>query len=334
MPERSRRGLPDNLDPLVDTLSNVVGILVVVVALTQLQVGDALERLIELDASRLSSAKQTASDVEVEHAELSERLAKAEQRRQAIMSRSSGDIQDAILAANQALKRLEELPTTTVVSDPSTLSSEAGIEALRQELESKKKLLERRSQYAEEIQQVPPELVARLPDPGIVTGEEAWIFCRYGRCYLTDRTALIDAGAKSIGEIFGEPHQIRSDEFESVAHHLRKRDIGYGNFRWRMITDPQPRVRVEWRSQDPGIERARISTSPEFARWLAERSTERDFIRFQVWNDSFEAYLEARQVTESAGFRAGWDAFDALDELDLTFVFGKPPPREGPVEVD
>ncbi|MBY0399256.1 hypothetical protein K2X89_03105, partial [Myxococcota bacterium] len=40
-----RSALPDNLDPLVDTLSNVVGILVIVIALTQLELGDAVERV-------------------------------------------------------------------------------------------------------------------------------------------------------------------------------------------------------------------------------------------------------------------------------------------------
>lgn len=333
MPEPSRRSLPDNLDPLVDTLSNVVGILVVVVALTQLQVGDALERLIELDASRLPSAKHFASQIEIEHAELSERLADAESRQQAILNRSTGSIQDGVTAAKQALEALEKLPK----SAPPTISIasvEAQVQEQRRSLEEERKVLEHREQYVEEIQQVPKELVARLPDPGIVTGEEAWILCRYGRCYLSDRTALIDAGARSIGEIFGEPHLIRPDEYESVAHHLRKRDIGHGNFRWRMITDPKPRVRVEWRSRDPGIERTRLSNSPELVRWLRARSPERDFIRFQVWNDSFEVYLEARQVIEEAGFRAGWDAFAEDQELDLSFAFGKPPPREGPVEVD
>ena len=91
MPEPSRRGIPDNLDPLVDTLSNVVGILVVVVALTQLQVGDALDRLVELDASRLPGARSHTSALEIEHAAMSERLEEAGLRRDAILDRGHDD---------------------------------------------------------------------------------------------------------------------------------------------------------------------------------------------------------------------------------------------------
>ena len=64
-------------------MSNVVGILIVVVILTQLQVGDALDRLVELDASRLPAARDSASTLEARHAEVAQRLLEAEARRQA-----------------------------------------------------------------------------------------------------------------------------------------------------------------------------------------------------------------------------------------------------------
>jgi hypothetical protein len=38
------RGVPDNLGPLVDTLSNVVGILIMVIVVTRLELGEALDR--------------------------------------------------------------------------------------------------------------------------------------------------------------------------------------------------------------------------------------------------------------------------------------------------
>lgn len=291
--------------------------------------------MIELDASRLPSAQQSASAIEVEHAELSARLADAELRQEAILSRSTGGIADAISAAERALAQLEDHPKGSARSRSRSIASvEQDIDEQKKELASQRAALKQRTDYVEEIQRVPEELVARLPDPGIVTGEEAWILCRYRRCYLADRTALIDTGSRAIGAIIVDPREVRPDEFESLAHHLRKRDIGHGNFRWTLITDPRPLARVEWRSRDLGIERTRLASSPALADWLAARSPDRDFIRFQVWNDSFEAYLEARQVIESAGFRAGWDAFGDDQELDLLLTFGKPPPREGPVEVD
>jgi hypothetical protein len=337
LPETTRRSLPDNLDPLVDTLSNVVGILVVVVALTQLQVGDALDRLIELDASQRPGAHSQLTALEAQHAALAERLADGRQRREAVLARSAGNIEDAIAAAEAALERLEGLPKRSLLRSPQERDRlERRVAEASKRLAAQEASLRDRKEYATEIQKVPRELVARLPDPGLVTGEENWILCRYGRCYLADRTKLIQAGSRAIGKALAidEIREVRPDEFESVAHHFRKRDIGDGNFRWKLVLEPQTRARLEWRSKDAGIDRTQLATSRALQSWLAARSPERDFIRFQVWNDSFEAYLEARQVIEAAGFRAGWDGFEADTELDLFLTFGRPLPIEGPVEVD
>ena len=68
--------------------------------------------------------------------------------------------------------------------------------------------------------------------------------------------------------------------------------------------------------------------------WLAERSPEIDFITFHVWADSFEAYLEAREVIEAAGFQAGWRGYEVDDELDVPVRLGRAAPEVGPIQVD
>ena len=338
MAHSPRRDLPDNLDPLVDTLSNVVGILIVVVALTQLQVGSALDRLIELDAMQSGVESHVAPDLEERVAEASKQLAEAAPRREAIRTRHDGALSDAIAEVERTIADLQSQPAGAEPIEPTEFAAlEARVEARSAELGERRQAVEQRTEYEDRLRNVPRELVARLPDPGIVTGEEAWILCRYGRCVLTDRARLIETGSTAIGQalgIDGQLRQIRPDEFESVAHHFRKRDIGVGDLRWRLETEPVPRARLDWRSRDAGIDRTRLASSRALQEWLGRRSPERDFIRFKVWNDSFETYLVARQVIESAGFRAGWDAFAQDQELELPVTFGRPPPREGPVEID
>ena len=308
-----------------------------VVILTQLQVGDALERLVELDASRLPSARDSASALEARHAEIAQRLLEAETRRQAIFARSEYGLAEVVAEANAALAALDALPNRIPPSDaPSLDALERKLEARANQLETQQQVFERRAAYSRAIRQVPKEIVARLPDPALVTGEEAWILCRYSRCYLTDRHDLIQTGSTAIGRVLqhGNLRQYRPDEFESLAHHFRKRDIGLDDFRWRVGTHPKAYAWLEWRSRDRGIERTRLSSSRALQAWLRARSPDRDFIRFQVWNDSFEVYLEARQVIEAAGFRAGWQAREKDEELELVLTFGRPPPREGPVRID
>ena len=308
-----------------------------VVILTQLQVGDALDRLVELDASRLPSARESASALEARHAEVAQRLEDAETRRHAIFARSEYGLAEVVAEANASLAALDALPNRIAPTKASSLDTlERELEARSDQLETQQEVLDRRAEYARAIQLVPKEIVARLPDPGLVTGEEAWILCRYSRCYLTDRHELIQAGSKAISRILdrGDLRQYRTDEFESLAHHFRKRDIGFEDFRWQIGIHPKPHARLEWRSRDRGIERTRLSSSRALQAWLRARSPDRDFIRFQVWNDSFEIYLEARQIIEAAGFRAGWQAHEKDEELELVLTFGRTPPREGPVEID
>ncbi len=316
-------------------MSNVVGILIVVVILTQLQVGDALDRLVELDASRLPAARDSASTLEARHAEVAQRLLEAEARRQAISTRSEHALAEVTQQANAAMVALDALPNRNPPSDALD-ALERELEARSDRLETQRKIFDRRSEYARAIQRVPREIVARLPDPEVVRGEEAWILCRYSRCYLADRHELIQVGSRAIGATLdhGDLRQARPDEFESLAHHFRKRDIGLGDFRWRVGAHPRPHAWLEWRSRDGGIERTRLSSSRALQGWLRARSPDRDFIRFQVWNDSFEVYLEARQVIEAAGFRAGWQPREKDEELDLVLTSGRPPPREGPVQID
>ena len=327
MASRARRSLPDNLDPLVDTLSNVVGILVIVVALTQIQMGDALSRVAELDLLRLREERVLAAVPAV--------FGDLETRRDALLRRTDVGVEDAIVLARETLDALSALPAAT--------RDKRSLENLIQDAQSSERALaeslatrDRREGYAGRLQRVPKQMVARLPDPVVVQGKESWILVRYGRVYLVDRQALFEVGSRAIGRILedGTRRRIRPDEFSAVALYLRKREVGVGNFRWILQTEPDIRVQLTWRSPDAGLEHTDLATNPLLRSWLAARSPELDFIRFQVWGDSFETYLAAREVVEAAGFRAGWSGHEVDEELDLSLRFGPPDPVVGPIVVD
>jgi len=169
-----------------------------------------------------------------------------------------------------------------------------------------------------------------------VVGRESWILVRYGRVYLVDREELFAEGSAAIQRILadGGVRQFQQEDFEAVARYLRKYDVGIGNFRWQLQTDPRIRVELEWRSKDAGIEIEDLETSEAFRVWLAERSPDVDLVRFQVWSDSFEAYLAAREILERAGFRSGWRSHEADEDFEIRLTFGPPDPDVKPVQVD
>lgn len=328
MANRPRRAIPDNLDPLVDTLANVVGILVIVIVLTQIELGDALTRVIELDAARLRAEASHADGRSALEDGLAERAA-------ALARRSDEAPEQAIDRAREVLAELESLPPEG--PDAATAAADGErVRALRSELDRVREAARERERYAAEIREVPARLVARLPNPEIVRGTESWVLVRYGRVYPVDREKLFDVGSDGIARILkdGVGRPVRDDEFEAIALYLRKRPIGDGNFRWRLETEGTPRVELHWESRDGGIDRARLDSDPRWRAWLAERSPDRDFVRFHVWNDSFETYLAARQSVEAAGLRAGWRGYPSDRELESFVRFGPRPGRVRDVRVD
>jgi hypothetical protein len=333
VPPPGRRSIPDNLDPLVDTLSNVVGILVIVVALTQIQLGDALTRVIELDLMR-SQQEQTRSSMPSRESTL-------HARRDALLLRTDADVDEAIILANRMLESLAANPVAaSAVRGASIEELEARVTASKAAINARRSARDRRALYAERLQRVPKKMVARLPDPSVMQGKESWIIVRYGRIFLADRADLFEEAQRAIVRILGDvvdggrPRLIRPDEYAAISLYLRKRDVGVGNFSWRLRTDSPVRVELAWRSKDPGLHAADLSENGELQRWLDGRSPSVDAIRFHVWADSFEAYLAAREVVEAAGFRAGWTGHEADQELALPLRIGPARPDIGPINVD
>jgi len=326
MAPRTRREIPDNLDPLVDTLANVVGILVIVIVLTQIELGDALARVIELDLQ--------GKQAEREHADtLPEIEATLMGREEALFRRTDVEAEEAIELAREYLESLALLPAASASKTGGEIEHVA---SLRAELRKTRAAAEERERYAEAIRIVPARMVARLPDPELVRGNEAWILVRYGRVYLVDRKHLFEEGIAGIRRILrdGENRSIRPDEFEAIALYLRKLPIGDGTFRWHLQADPRPRVELAWLTRDGGLDHTRLDQDPRWRAWLAGLNPESDFVRFQVWNDSFETYLAARQSVEAAGLRAGWKGYAEDEELVRLLRFTTDPIPEQPIEVD
>ena len=329
MAARPRRAIPDNLDPLVDTLANVVGILVIVIVLTQIELGDALARVMLLDSVRTQREQSHAEAVPAIEQTLAERA-------DALSRRTDVELDRAAALAQSLLAALAAVP-----ADAPDRADEAGAElervaALRQALDAARVEAEAREAYAEAIREVPARMVARLPDPEVVRGREVWVMVRHGRIYLVDRAKLFDAGSQSIARILadGQDRRIREDEFEAVALYLRKRVVGDRNFRWQLETEPSPRVELVWQTTDAGIDPASLGADPRWRAWLAGLERDKDFVRFQVWSDSFEAYLVARQSIEEAGLRGGWTGYAEDEELVRILRFAPRPPEQRPVEVD
>lgn len=322
-----RRAIPDNLDPLVDTLANVVGILVIVLALTQIELGGALERVLRLEAAQDEEARAGAAALP----------AALEQPRAALAERGVGAGPLDTALADEILEALASLGEHDRDSPERIEAQLAELSELRRANAAAERALEAARARAAALASVPKELVARLPDPQVEFGRVSWLLVRYGRIFPVDREGLYEEGRRALHRLLGESvvsGAFRPDEYESAALYLRKRRIGRDGFHWELRTQPQVRVELDWPPPEQGIDPLLLERDPRWHQWLSRQEPGEHFVRFHVWNDSFETYLIARQAVEAAGLGAGWVGHEADDEIRVPLSLGPPAPREREIEID
>ncbi|MCR9097917.1 MAG: hypothetical protein NXI30_27165 [bacterium] len=325
-----RRTVADNLGPLVDTLSNVVGILVIVLALTQIELGGALDRVLQRRAEQFEAEREFVATIPGRRAALDARSA-------ALEARGIPSDDEGLAVAEEILEALDEF-------DPELGAPPEEIEArfrllssIRRENAETQRALDDQRVREDALRSVSKERVARLPDPRVERGLESWVLVRHGRIFPVDRKALFEAGQNALGRLLKIEESgasFRLDEFESAALYLRKRRIGSDGFRWLLEPGTPSWVRLDWPPAERGIDPTGLTTSEAWRRWLARRVPGRDFVKFHVWNDSFEAYGTARQATEAAGLGGGWIGYTADAEYRTPLKFGVRPPEQRDILVD
>ena len=313
-----------SLDSLLDTMFNVVGILVLVLVLTQLSVSGALQRLQtqvenlpEIDPEALELAEQRAQELREQVERLTEdaEVAETEMKEDRItLERLEGQIArlKELTALDPELKaerqRIEELleqrrkeqeELTTDVADAS------------EELQRLKALLAE----TPERKELPDEVVT-LPNPRKAPEgyEPMHVLIANQKVYVYYRDVLEERIRKSIEAVRMMPE----DEKHIGGRH---REMFKRRFEVRPVKNPffntEPEiiggyeniVRFEFVPREDGgetIEQMNESSSL-YRRALHEAAATQRYIRFWVKMDSFRTYLRARALADQRDVPAGWE---------------------------
>lgn len=299
-----------NVDSLLDTMANVVGILVVLMAVTQMTVNDAMKRIqiwesdeaVQLRADRREAEAQLADTAGVDLARTLElsRLREHLRELRALPAAASASTDTASVAADVARKRMQVRALETALRDE------------RDKLANLRILLDESELRAEQ-----ESIAVRLPDPrpAPVAAEPLVLFSRYGRVF-----------DPRFDQLTRELLDVSRTARRPLEAYFQAYDVGNEMLRWKVVDTPGgPVNRLEWRRLDIG-ETPEELQSPRAAlrARLAEIDPKKRFLHFYVWGDSFEAYLEARRIAEEAGFSAGWIPIPTGSPLEL--VRGRTPP--------
>jgi hypothetical protein len=324
---RTQGSSDQNLDPLLDTMANVVGILVMLVAVTQLSVSDAVERIKDQGPIR-SVTRAIVEAAESEREQVEDALVSV-RGKLAAMPPSAKRRGMLIEAATPVLDVLEALPdraelrglaATSLLQRAARETEE--VARLEQEMIRKR---QRVSGLDELLVEVPAEVrpkIARLPDPRPprVNTTPVTFLVRYGRVVPVDVESLTKRLYAGVQEALGEARRPVRDDQPFLVNFFSKLYVGDEDFYWK-FKEQGPRkffADIGWSSKDrgEGLANLRIGDS-DYSGVLRQHRSRLHFVRFWVWSDSFETYLEARYIAERAGFDVSWQPLDAEDEIGI-----------------
>ena len=354
----------DGLGSLLDTMTNVVGILVLVLIATQLGVKDAVDRISKSELvtpEALEEARETlklttqqrdilqtqlqdsrVTDGQTVQVKLQD-LRRKRDATQQNLQQEQGIVNQFAVKVDQEKKKAASANKTIADSlkakEQYTQLSKEVTRALEEEAKLKALLSKT------PVQRAPPAKIVTLPDPrpapkGV---QPLYFLCSQNRVFPIaddDVRTVARKRAEFIVKgkgLFGGPavgvnkEQLLS-EFSKVAH-----AVSNDFFKVELYASGiYPRLRFTPRDKSGASLREIRTPRSRFHKLLNGVDPRKYYARFVVLPDSYEVYLAARKVMNQKGVLAGWDPqkddWQFTTHLGGSVLFGPkpPPPKPNP----
>lgn len=342
-----------NLDSMLDTLTNVVGILVIVLVAVQLSSQEAASRIAEqlekIDPQEVAQLEAAAAQAKQEVGAAAEAL--RDQRQAVTNPRAELSKLEATLQIEQDLAREAAAKATELEKKQAAELAAAKKSAELAAAEKAKRAAERNAveerlaKLRKELENLPllnapPAKEVRLPDPRPAPAgvKEFHVLCREGRIWLVDIPALQEKAQKRAdfvvrskkldpdGDTWLQDGKTFLDEFNETP----VREGGF-ELKLEILNDRWTRLALTRTKGGGESGTDAIKASGDYARTLRRLKPDTHVLRFFVWPDSFEEYLKIRELAGERGYAAGWEPMTSPDEYRIPlgkYAIGvKPPPQ-------
>jgi hypothetical protein len=348
------------LDSLLDTMTNVVGILVMVLIATQLGVKDAVTRISDseiVDPAALAAAEEKLALTKSQRDEIQARLDDfqpvddseikvqlADLRRKLNEARAKVSAENAV--ANQFARKIEE-DTKKAEAAKTKIKEMADAKAKQETLQKElKKALEDEASLKAMLdetpkQEAPPAKIVTLPDPRPAPegAREVTFLCAQNKVYPIAADDHRDVIRKRVeflvqskrldgGPAVGVDEEKFMKEFKKA-----NRRLGDDFFEIELYASGiYPRLKFIPKENEGATIEEVLKPRSRFQKMLFVLDKSKYYARYIVLPDSFEAYLAARAISDQAGMLSGWDpqgeGWQYTTHLGGPTLFGpKPPPN-------
>ncbi len=296
---------PKNLDALLNTVTNAVGILLILLAVTQLGVGKAVDQI-----------QQRADDVgRVQVKQTEKQLADS----RAAVVRQKQELQKLEAALPAERKTLEsqrkDIATLTTQLQKNEQVGDSLGEARKQLEDHQKALKDLEAKIAQSerdaaelsarlekaaLPSPPPEAkIVSLPNPRAAAPNmrAVEIVCHHGRAVPFSENALRKIAQDRIDRAASELRTPDGIDCGALQAIFEQDDIGNAFFRLKIVHDGKLPELVAIQREDVGDTAESVaSVTSLFQDVLRAVDRRQEWIRFRVFPDSFETYLAARDI--------------------------------------
>jgi len=352
-----------NMDSLLDALTNVVGILVIVLVAVQLSSQEAAQRMEEMiaqiDPAEQERIKQAAKDSEEKLEEMKLALQEESEKDEIDPDKLLAMLQDDIaaaelkakkdlLAAEAAEKEAEEKKLAAEELRRSLMAQLATLEEKEKEFTVAKTDLLAKLENMPTLNAPPPKEV-RPPTPKDIPRNKD------GNALLQERKVLVSNGKVIPFVDPGKQMETAIKNRLKMIIDKNKINVGEGNY---ISDEAQAMKLIDEFNKDPAknkyfdlklvragrqirveiVPTEECGEEPEKAvrgifGTVLRNMQGKWYLRYLVEPDSFETYMAMRKVTDSSGFYAGWTIIDPgsyLHSLSSGYNIGERPPQRPP----
>lgn len=318
------------LDSLLDTMTNVVGILVLVLIVTQLGVSEAINEI---------TANSTITEEDLE--DVQGKLAAAEIDKVTLTEQTATLASIDIEAEKERLKRLkEQLETRQKLLDDQTRQANqfslkiktdrtTAAENKKEIADTKQKRVELQTTLTTSLERkaelkalldrtpkgaAPPPKVVNIPNPRPAPqGAKQRIFvCAFNQVYPLNFDGIRADAEKRAKDIITrrklnrDPSKgIDPEAFTKLYTNLKYND-NFFNVEYYVAGNRWPRLRLTPKETNGADEAELRRSASRVRKIMATMDPSKFYARFYVLPDSYDIYITARRVLTDAGVLAGW----------------------------
>jgi hypothetical protein len=341
-----------SLDSLLDTMTNVVAILVIMLIVTQLGVSDAVKRIAKtkpVDLQKLAEQKQELAERSEEFASLQQQIAVASDISPEQLELQLRNVKKEIDAAQVVLNESAQKKQSLLLLDAAQKQQEEkarDVEELTKEIAVRLADIQKVEAQLEEtpLREAPAAKVVNLPNPRPAPqGSRPFLFLvRDEQVFPVDVDGFRQRAKEQAAQIIRTAKLDRDPEAGIDAARFVEL------FNKKKLFDDYFEVTVAAKGSAPYLvfkpradkgESLKSLTRPRslYQRFLQTLDPSKWYASFLVWPDSFETYLTARAVAAEIGLSAGWAPQNTTADYEVylgnEFKFGPPPkpqPNTGP----